>query len=195
MKIAVDVDAVLFDLVTPLLEFYNKRHGTSFKAHMVKEYNFHKLFGGTLEEEVAMLNEFCATEYFENLKPVPGAIDGIKHLLSKHELVVVTSRNLELKSLTLRQLNEYFPKCFKEVYFTSEHGGVERGKSKKALVVSKIKSDILIEDCFEHAIGMPDGVEVILLDYPWNRKELPKNVHRAKDWKDALRLIAELEKQ
>ncbi|MDD5416648.1 MAG: hypothetical protein PHU12_01595 [Candidatus Aenigmarchaeota archaeon] len=189
MKIAVDVDAVLLDLVTPFLDFYNERHKTSFETHMVKHYNFHKSFGGTLESEVALLMEFCTTEAFRNLTPVKGSVAAVKKLHKKHELIIVTSRNPGLKKLTEYQLNKYFPNCFDKIIFTNEHCGPQKGKSKKAIIISKINPDIVIEDCLDYLLDLPKATKGILLNYPWNQNKLPKNVERAMDWKQVLEII------
>ena len=60
-KLAVDIDNTIWDLITPWLNYYNKRHNDDVKYEDVTEYSFFDIIKNITREEMLGLlteNEF-----------------------------------------------------------------------------------------------------------------------------------------
>ena len=92
MKIAVDIDDVLADFVSPFLNYYNSRFKTNFKKDDFSLYTFWNVLGITREQAVAIVNDFYKTPAFRDLPVYEGAVEAIRELKDSNELYVLTSR-------------------------------------------------------------------------------------------------------
>jgi len=190
MKIAIDIDGVLLDVITPIMEVYNKKNGTSLKFEDFKNYDFHKTWGGTFQESVDFVNEFLEMAEYANLNPFPDSVKCVTELSKNHELIIITNRPEAVKIITEKQIHSHFPNCFELIHFTNqydkstEHKGFTKGE-----ILSKLNADVIVEDCLEHILDLPKNVKGILLDRPWNQGDLPENVTRANSWEEVLGMI------
>ena len=108
MKIAIDADDVLLELMRDLIAFYNRSNGTSFKYENHKHYGLYETWNCTPEEAVENVHNFYASqEFLHDLKPVPGAVEANNYLSEKHQLYVVTSRPKLIETATEYQINKY----------------------------------------------------------------------------------------
>jgi len=182
MKIAIDLDDVSFNIIEPLVQYHNKIHGTSYTVDMFTKYSLEEVWGGTREDALREIHDFYKTPEFRDIKPVLDAPEIIKELAKEHKLYAVTSRTQTVKHITCYQICKHLPGCIERVYhtnnFSREHVGIP-----KSDIFYEIGADIVIEDCLDHVMHIPD-INIIIHDRPWNRVELPKNMHRAKTWKD-----------
>jgi uncharacterized HAD superfamily protein len=192
MLIGVDLDEVLGDCITPLLEYHNKKYGTAVDRNNIRHYNLNKTFGGTMEETLKKVEDFYDTDYFENMPPVKGAIDGIHELKKNNELTVITSRPSFIEDKTIKWLNNHFPNCFSSVNFTNQwmqysiDSMTTKGKLSKDLGVK-----IIIEDALEHAEEcVSHGIKVLLMDAPWNQTDtLLTDITRVRSWNEIVQFI------
>jgi uncharacterized HAD superfamily protein len=194
MKIGVDLDDVLADLLNKLVKFHNEKFGTSLTRKDFNNYNLWKVWGGTKEETVQKLYDFYNSDYSKKVGVIDGAKESVNSLKKNHKLVVITSRQNDFIEQTERWVNENFPGVFSGIYFTNyqSRSGKIRTKSE---ICDKLGIDILIEDSLKFAkdCARPDR-KVFLLDRPWNQSsDLPENLTRVFSWKEILNQIKGIE--
>ena len=119
MVIGIDLDEVLADFINSFLKFYNKKNKTSFRRNKISCYNIWKIWEETQEKIMGDIYDFYKTHYFENIKPVAGAIDGIDILSQKHELKIITSRQNDIKLKTEDWIEKNFPNKFSKIHFAN----------------------------------------------------------------------------
>ena len=183
MRIGCDFDEVLAGFIKELAKYHNDTYGTSLTRDKFHTHNFWEVWGGTREEAIEKVDAFRKTAYFENIKPIPGSVEGVEKLRAGNELIVITGRQDYLAEATYKWLDEFFPKKVSEVHFTSSFHP-NKDKRKKHQVCYDLGIDIFIEDALDWASECAANCTlVILLDAPWNQSEkLPKNVLRAFSW-------------
>lgn len=183
MNIYVDIDNIVADFEGAFRRFVNRKKGRCLKQSDINEFDFFKCFGISKEEEAAIHREFILRNGYRKLKSVKGSIKGIRKLESIGDVFLITARPEALRNITLEWL---------------EHKGIRIREDH--IIFSKNKADdrhdidVIIEDKWEDSIDLAGkGCEVILLDYPWNRKRradgnilLQSNIRRVYSWKDIL---------
>ncbi|MBI5229280.1 hypothetical protein HY991_04155 [Candidatus Micrarchaeota archaeon] len=190
MLIGMDLDEVLADFLSSVIKFHNTTYGTSLKREDFFSYNFWEVWSGTREEAIKKVYEFHKTHYFHEIQPVEGAVEGVRELKEEHELVVITSRQYGIEKETRVWVQKTFPDAFSGVYFTNDFSkdGL-RSKSKKDFC-KELGIDLLVEDHLNYAKEcVADGVRVLLLDCPWNKRERPQKVSRVYSWKEIVERI------
>lgn len=91
LRLMVDSDSVVVDLVGPWCEEYNKLYHDNLTPE-----KFGKDFGGIdkiVKPECGkkVYDIFKQEGFFENLKPLDGAIEGLEELNKRHDLYIVTA--------------------------------------------------------------------------------------------------------
>ena len=71
MKIGLDVDEVLGNLIDPIMEFHNQEYGTNFSKEDVNSYGLEELWGGTKEETLEKVLKFYDHQLFHSIQPLP----------------------------------------------------------------------------------------------------------------------------
>lgn len=189
-RIAIDLDGVLFDFLTPFCIFYNQRHGTNFTINDLITYHFLKVFQTSEKKFGRVMNDFYQSTLFRDLPLISDAQEGIRQLSQKNFLGVVTSRPDHTSPITLNSLGKHFPHIFSEVHFTSQYGG-NGHKEKKSEYCLEHGYEIIIEDVADYANECAEkGIKSFLITRPWNEKEqLHPSVTRVKNWPEILQRL------
>ena len=171
LTILCDIDEVINDLIAQILLRYNEKYKDALCVDDITEYNV-DLF--TKPECENIFKEFCNEELISNLNPTDGAVETVTELMKRHNFYFVTSTFPDNVSSKNKWLKRHFP-----LY------------TEKMLIVtldkSIIKGDVMIDD-YEN--NLHDGVGLnILLDRPWNRKQINTKHKRAYSWDDVLKYI------
>lgn len=194
MKIGIDLDGVVVDIMSPFIEYHNGKYKSEFTYESVTDHSFWIPWKLSREEGNRRLLEFMDECEFSVVKPQDGAIEAIRKLAEEHELVVVTSRPETYSKKTLDWIEHHLPGVFKKVNFTYQTPFVE-GVVRKSLICKSEGVDVLIEDYPTNVLGCA-GVckKVLMFNQPWNQsvKELPGNVERVKNWSDVLERVNEI---
>ena len=138
-----------------------------------------------MKEAVQKVEDFHKTEYFKNIKPIPGAREVLDELKKNNDLYVITARSENIRKDTEEWIEKYYPNIFSKVYLTNHYAlnGTETSKKK---VCDSLDVDIFIEDNIKYAeecVG--PNRKIYLLDYPWNQSDkLPQNIIRVHSWKE-----------
>ena len=190
MKILVDQDEVLAEWGTRILEWYNKD-----KAIEAKEQGLPPPRIFTLDDmkhwelklnlgpgsEVYLRNYMRYPNFYQDLEPVPGAIDGMKALMDAgHEVKIVTSipkcagLAYEGKLQWLREYMPFFP--LKKFYAVSEK--------------TEVRGDLLLDDGIHNLFPFrDDGRVAVAFDRPWNQTY---DGPRVRSWPEFVEYIGRL---
>jgi len=183
MKIGVDLDEVLADFLSALIMFHNHKNGTCFERDHFHSYKVYEIWGGTYDDMIKEIYEFYDTQYFDNIKPIPGSLENIGYLSKNNDLIVITSRQNDISEKTLGWIDSHFKNMFSGVFFTNQnslHGQCEN----KSDICRRSGVDFMIEDYIDYAAECAKSVKkVFLLDSPWNKADdLPENISRVYTW-------------
>ncbi len=192
--INIDTDDVIVDFTGAFILFNNEKYGTNLKREDFTSYSFEKVTGGTIGDEQKRLSEFYKTNYFKEIKPFPYSIETINHLKRFNILYNTTSRPKTISKETLEFFTNYYPGCFSEIFFSFNHYTQWKNCGKtKAEICLDIAASLMIEDSLEYALQCAEkGVEVLLLDAPWNQNGKHKNITRVYGYPDYWKEIGRL---
>ena len=191
MKIALDIDGVLADLMPVLNAFYNRRNGTNFKVDDYLHHDLEKTWGGTKEDSVRAVENFYQSPDFSRTRPMPYAPESVLKLSQRHELFSITSRPESVRKQTEKFMQHYFSGTIKRIFYTGQYS-LSASNINKADICLAERADIIIEDCFETAISCAGkGVNTFWLSPKSSRNEqnhllLPQNLTPVKSWPEIL---------
>ncbi|MCC7574247.1 hypothetical protein KO361_01530 [Candidatus Woesearchaeota archaeon] len=190
MRIGVDLDEVLCEFLSGLIDFHNSVYGSSLVFDDFFSYNFWEVWGGDVEEAKLKVFAFYESDFFKNLKPVKGAVEGVKALGEIHELFIITARQEFIADKTKVWLDLFFPGLFKGLIIVNHlsNSGVSRSKGD---VCDELNISVMIEDSFGYAVDcLRNDRLVILFNKPWNvNKGIVKGIVRVNSWEDCVRVI------
>jgi len=87
-RILVDMDGVLCDLIDKWFSLYNAEYGDRLHVDALAEWGPHRY----ARAGKAIYKYLTRPGFFRDLKPIPGAIEGVRALLARgHDVVVVTA--------------------------------------------------------------------------------------------------------
>jgi len=195
MRIAVDLDDVLANHFPEFLQFHNRTWGTNLTPEDFQaSVGYWKDVGITKEEGMARLMAFTKTEQFRNQSPVPGAIEAVNYLASRHQLLVITARSEEYTAVTLEWLGHHFPKAFERVYFTNHIGTNQHlPKRSKLEICQEVGAQLIIDD-WPNIVVECAGADIpaFLFTRPWNEgwvvpEKFSGHIFRVKSWPNLLK--------
>lgn len=199
MLIQVDQDEVLCQWANRILEWYNQDmrglRGSSWvdvTAENMASWDMKTNLGP--ESEIYIRSYMRASQFYQQLEPVDGAIEGMRELMQHHDVVVTTA----------------IPKCAGTAYEGKKEwlrNNIPEfpldnliGVSRKNLVIG----DVLIDDGLHNIIPfVAENNRLrctrygIVLDRPWNNKvdekTLPPRVFRCHNWSEILDCIKRID--
>jgi len=189
MRIGIDIDEVIAEFLDSFLEFYNSKYEKNFQKKDFKSYIFEEILGGTHEDAIELIKEHG---YKWEIKLVEGALDSIRKLAEKHELIILTARHPMFKNETEDFLKVHFGNVLSEIYYTGE--AFQKYGVTKSDICKELNIDILIEDNKIFSLECAEkGIKVLLFDKPWNQDCFEhENVLRAYNWKEILEKIEKM---
>jgi len=180
MKIAVDIDGVLLDIIVEYCKIFNIRYGTNYQKEDVTNWDFFKDWN--IDEETAF-NIFF--EIYANTDDVPFIDDDAPSVL-------INLNKLYDVSIVSARLPRYHNQIVKKL---KDHN-IHKGKHyNEVILLHHHPSDIKLKEAFDIYIDdNPNLVEpikklnkrtLLLYDQPWNQDCIcEKNVIRVYNWKD-----------
>ncbi len=183
MKIGVDLDEVVVDLVKPLLSFYESTTGRKFLFNEVFTYNLEEVWGCTKEEAVEAVRAFYRTKEFDSLSAIEGALSSLELLSAQHEIVFITARHNEAIEKTKLWIdrNCAFPN---QVIYSGEYQHRENERVTKADICLREGAQVMIEDNSQYAVECADrGIRTYLFTKPWNITTKHPRIKRVSSWK------------
>jgi 5'(3')-deoxyribonucleotidase len=186
-KIAVDIDEVLFPMVSDLIEYVDKQHSVKLTPEQFIKYNLEDIWHGGPLEGAVVFDAYKDQSGIE-VAPVEGAVEALGVLSVKYDVIVMTSRDIEVEEKTKNWLNYQFPEIFKEVHLLGNSRDSITWRTKDE-VSQELGVSYLIDDHLYHVLRTSKlGIKSLLFgDYPWNQTdELPEGVRRVKNWQEVL---------
>jgi uncharacterized HAD superfamily protein len=188
-KIGVDIDDTLLDFVGSFIEYSKKIKEIDLKREDFRTYSFDKVLKlPSMGEAIQIVFEFYDSDFFRKMPPLSGSTEAISNLKKNYELYIITSRPDYLYNATMNQLWNNFRNIFLDVLFSSNHytGTKNSGKSKAEICLNYGIST-MVDDSLEYALQCTDkGLEVILIDAPWNQNGEHEGITRVNNWKEVL---------
>lgn len=181
MKIAVDLDEVLADLLAQYILFLNMERKMKLLRDQFTGYYIWNGWSGTVEEKIALFNAFYNSTYFLQVLPIEAAADALRDIKKRHELYIVTSRPDSLKEATVNWVEQYYPGIFSDIYFADYIQ-----KKKKSDICMELGASIMIEDSLDYARDCAtNNIHAVLLTHPWNQTdEELENITRVSTWQE-----------
>jgi uncharacterized HAD superfamily protein len=188
MKIAIDIDGVLIDIIIRYCEIYNERFGTNYQKKDITTWDFFKDWNIT---EEAAFNIFY--EIYADSMKVPfideDAPEIMKTLNELYDIDIVSARLPEYRSSIVEKLN------FHNICEGVQYIELILLHHKPYDIKLKQKYDVYVDDnpnLVEPIKDLEDRI-LLLYDQPWNQKSICEhNVHRVYDWNEVLRKIKDL---
>jgi len=186
MKIAVDVDGVLLDLIGSFLQLFNRRYHTQYEPSDLDRYDFYHNWNVPKQQIYQIFFEIykskCETPLIDPTAPYI-----LNHLNKDHHVDIVSARDSQFYDHLLRKLEDH---------------GIIKGLSYRNLVLveetpidSKLahRYDIYIDDN-PNLIKPVQNLEDILLllfNQPWNKSIEIVNgkVCRVHNWTEIIQTI------
>ncbi|MCX6749486.1 MAG: hypothetical protein NTW17_01935 [Candidatus Pacearchaeota archaeon] len=190
MKIAIDIDGVLADLMPSLNDFYNQKYRANFKIEDYKHHDLDKTWECSKEDAAKIIEEFYYSPDFLRVTPIEHSQEGILNLSKKHILFLITSRPLDISAQTEKFIQDFFEGQIEKIIYTGQYNLPAKDIDKKSICILE-KADVLVEDCFETAIDCANyGIKVFLLGKPWIKyPEESDNLIIVQNWQEILQKL------
>ena len=191
MKIAVDLDGVVFQFLPAFLEFVKTQTGRIIPIHSVRGWNFLTDWGFTEAEDKQLLHDFCLDGGYLRTELIPGARYNLYKLLHdlKHEIIFITSRPAVAMIDTFQMLEKHGLGGF-QIHFSDK-------VNTKGTLVKQLECDILIEDRWEYlAEAKKLNHDLILILFNYEKQLEPPSAKDllplyAEDWDTVVKIVQE----
>ncbi len=182
IKIGIDLDETIIDLINPLLAFYKNKTGKRIKKEELAVHNFWEVLGESQETIDELEREFYESETFDNLRAFPYAKESLYELRKNAEIFIVTARYNMAREKTPKWLEKNLRSLVTGVFFTSDYLGT--GPTKKE-VCEQHSLEFFIEDAAKIALQCAStNTKVLLFNQPWNQNISHQNIRRVYSWQE-----------
>lgn len=178
MRVIVDMDEVLANFVSHVLGRWNMTNMTKFTREDINSWQMEETLGPGSYRVIE--NWISRPGFFENLDPMPGAVEGFKKLMDMgHEIVICTSLAPEISNGydgKRRWMHRHWPTFNLNNFICT---------SKKHM----LKADVLIDDASHYLKAWREAgnVQGVIMDARWNRDL--DIFPRARNWQDILDIV------
>lgn len=196
MRIGIDIDDVIARTGQIFYRRINERFGLHIEFTKVPSYNYVdkkvEEKGFTLKEFYDFMNEMQQNSpYHDELIPRRDFKKTIAELYDKNHIIyLISNRHILILPYTTVWLKN--AGILKYVSGVLHNAYMEKPYSEfKIREARRLEIDVFLEDALDYALPIAkQGIEVVLFDRPWNQMEnLPSNIHRVNDWKEARELL------
>lgn len=178
MRILIDVDDVIIDLVTEWLRIFSEVTGHQVSKQVIKSWDILSYIPEG--EGKAFMDILDRADLYDEAVQIPYAVHSIKQLIEDGAEVLFVTANTN-------------PTQVKWLY----RHGLPDNAHVVAANKSIIKGDVLIDDNMQNLINFPG--EKILFSQPWNDGEdigdgiNPKSFHFANNWADVMAILEKIQ--
>ena len=147
MRLVIDMDEVIVDLMGPVLKQFNRTYGTKLIKEDITSWDLPK----------EMCEIFMQPDFFLGLEPFPEAIEGVRKLVDRgHDVIIATapSGSPDIAKDKMLWVNAWMPEMIDNLYITQRK--------------DRIKGDLICDDRPTYLMEF-DGISVAM-DRPWNRE-------------------------
>jgi len=188
MKIAIDIDGVLLDIIVRYCEIYNKRYGTNYQKKDVTNWDFFKDWNITEETAFNIFFEIYADSI--NVPFIDEDAPKIMKILNElYDVDIVSARLPEYRSSILEKLDSH------DIREGIQYIELILLHHKPYDVKLKQNYDVYVDDNpnLVETIKKLKNRTLLLFDQPWNQESVcQNNVYRVYDWNEVYKKIKEL---
>ena len=182
MTILVDMDDTMEQLLKALVKRANERFCRYVTVDEITDWSIVCAYPGIEKKQI--LDFMREPDFWEDVEPVPGALEGLKHFMDEgHEVYIVTATEVQhVKDKMEDVLFRYFPfLSWSQVIITSRK--------------QMIRGDVLIDDGVHNLEG--GEYKKILVTAPYNRDydAEANGMIRVHGWDEIVRIIDEMAAQ
>jgi len=152
MKILVDIDETLNNLIETILPIYNAKYQDDITTDDITEYNIHKFLKPECSD---IFKEFMSDDLIENLQVNNGAVEVLTELSQDNDVYFLTAAHPKSVLPKHKWLQKHFPFYHSDKLIICHDKGMVAG-------------DILIDDCIEH-LNKSSCRYTVLFSKPWNQ--------------------------
>jgi uncharacterized HAD superfamily protein len=184
-RLGLDIDGTV-TCPSTFVPYLNESFGKSISLEDIKEYNLVPLIGISEKEFWKWMDENEARIY-SNSPLSKYAKETIRRLDEEFELFYISARRDHLAEITYEWFNtNAIP--YRHIELVGKHDKIDAVKEHQV--------ELFFEDNYENACAISEhcNIPVILFDTPYNRKPLPQQVYRMKNWVEASGWIEEWKK-
>jgi uncharacterized protein len=190
MKIAIDIDEVVVEILEKYMNFAAENGFKKIKYDEIYSYDLADVLGVSSKETFGLLDDFVLGGKYEDLDFIDGAFEGVNLLKEEYEIYFITARPKAVLKLTRDFIFNNFRILGDKVLFS---GDILGGEKKKERICEEKGIGLIIEDSELDALRYADfGIKVLLLDKPWNQGIEHENIYRCMSWRDILKKVEEL---
>jgi len=177
MKIAIDIDGVLADVVTHILPYLNEKYSKNYQKSDITHWDF-PINGDSIGKYLR--SYFSDPSFMLTVPEELGAKSALDKIWRTHEIIIATGRPNFCQRSTYLWLDGY--RC-SGIKFTSEK------------TVKNLGCDLLIDDYSKYLDKFSDsGGKTICFRQPWNKDcDSSKWDYVANGWEEVLEKIEGLE--
>ena len=178
MRIAIDLDGVVINLIDAWLDRINAKSDAAFTRHDITRFDF----GGIVGLDDRSMYSHLTPDIYEVCTPEPGAERGLLLLdaMAEKPLIIVSksSGKADFESAKTAWLKRYFPSVNFEFRY------VRSGEPKHPKLAD---CDLFIDDYEANFEGVT--CRCVLFDQPWNRHVT--GYRRAVGWRGVIEAVSE----
>ena len=189
--IAIDIDDVLADNAAGFVDFSNRKWGTNlqpsdYTEHWAEVWKVDQEEAARRREALHQSGEYMLYRHDES------ALRVLRRLSADYNLIIVTSRRLDMRDGTLDWIHSHYPNIFTDevIHFAGmwDDTSVDvhaRLAMTKGDLYSQLSVDYVIDDQLKHCQAASDLGKTALLfgHYKWNQTDsLPEYVTRVQGW-------------
>ena len=172
IKVAIDLDGVIWDLVRPWVIYYNLLYKDNVSYEDIIEYDLSKSMTKASYDEIK--NILSNKTFWNNVFPFDNAKEYLYKINKEFDLYIATATSHEIATVKIKRFLKLFS------FISSNQIICIHNKSLLSV-------DWLVDDCIDNLI---DGnFKKIVLDAPYNRN--CNDFIRAKDLKEVYNIIKE----
>ena len=185
MRISVDIDGVLLDLIGQVCRIYNQQHNTEYSKKNVSQWEFFRDWN--ISEDV--IYEIFNLAYQNSISTSlvdEGAPYILKKLNKTYNVDLVTARDEQYKKELLARLSSF------NIKRGAHYENLIHVKTKPYDVKLGLNYDLYIDDSPNLAqhLEIYENKTLLLYDQPWNQKTNEKfNIIRVKNWNQIGRIL------
>jgi len=183
-RIGVDIDDVMTTTSAVYLDRVEKMLNRKFNREDLTEYLFEDSLDLSLAEVERVWQVLLQDDIWENMPTLEGMQPTVERLQKKYPLFIVTSRPILLKEKTEKWLAN-MKINYDKLIFT------DMTTKLKYITEENISLTHFIEDRWDFAWELAaGGIEVLLFDQPWNRKQaVCPGMRRVQNWQEIEKLL------
>lgn len=183
--ISLDKDDVLVPYHEVLLQWYNKKFGTSIDFGEFEKHGLESMFKMTVEQVQAVLYRFHQSEEFRNMRPYPGAESAIARLAKYRPVICNTARQDHLVEHTNAFNAQYFPDMRGTFFARNKWPAGDAPRPTKVEHCRAQNATSHVDDGISYLQSChAGGIKVIVFDQSWNRTLQGNGYLRVHNWRE-----------